>query len=301
MATVTVFGGTGFLGRRIVDRLAGAGEIVRVAARHFQAGSARPSLSGFGCAVPFATDVRDEKAVAAAVAGVDGVVNAVSAYVEKGGITYTAVHVEGALNVAKACEFQKVARLIHISGIGADPTSRSAYIRARGQGEQEVRQAFPQAIVLRPSVMFAHDDSFLNALAGLARASPIIPLIGGGRTRLQPIHADDVAKATCAALRDAAAPGTTYEIGGSESLTLREIIEMIMARLGRRRILVPISLSLADPLAFLLESLPNAPLTTAQVDLLKADNVPAPDLPGLSAFGIVPQRIRDVIATIGAD
>lgn len=207
---------------------------------------------------------------------------------------------QGALNVAEACQLRKVGRLVHVSGIGADPASPSAYIRARGQGEQEVRRAFAQATVLRPSVMFARDDGFLNTLVTLAKASPIIPLIGGGRTRLQPVHADDVAQTVCAALGDPAAPGTTYEIGGPASFTLREIIEMILARIGRRRILVPIPLSLADPLARVLEGFPHAPLTVAQVDLLKADNAPVPGSLGLSELGVVPRKIQDVIAMLAA-
>ncbi len=136
--------------------------------------------AGHGRAVPIAADVRDEQSVAAAIAGAEGVVNAVSGYVEEGHVTYTGIYVQGALNVARACELQKISRLIHISGIGADPASSSPYIRVRGQGEQEVRKAFAQATILRPSVMFARDDAFLNALVALARSSPTIPLIGGG-------------------------------------------------------------------------------------------------------------------------
>jgi uncharacterized protein YbjT (DUF2867 family) len=300
MALVTVFGGSGFLGRRIVERLASAGETVRVAVRHPERVHAGHSPAGAGRVVPFAADVREAKSVAAAVAGVDGVVNGVSAYVEKGDVTYTGVHVQGALNVARACVLQKVGRLVHISGIGADPASPSAYIRARGQGEQELRRVLAQATVLRPSVMFARDAGFLNALVALARASPVVPLIGGGRTRLQPVHADDVAQAVRSALRDAAARGATYEIGGPASFTLREIVEMILTRIGRRRLFVPIPFRLAGPLAHLLQSFPHAPLTVAQVDLLRADNIPAPGSPGLSELGIVPQKIQDVIATLAA-
>ena len=295
---ITVFGATGFLGSRIVERLAGVGETVRVAARRPERLRSGLVPAGSGRAVPIAADVREEKSIAAAVAGVEGVVNAVSAYVEKGDVTYTGIHVQGALNVARACELQKISRLIHISGIGADPASPSAYIRARGQGEQEVRKAFAQATILRPSVMFARDDAFINALVTLARLSPIIPLIGGGRTRLQPVHVDDVAEAVCAALHNPAAPGGTYEIAGPASYTLREIVEMILARTRRRRILLPIPFALADPFAHLLERLPYAPLTVAQVDLLQADNVAASDSPGLSDLGIVPKRLQDVIAAL---
>jgi uncharacterized protein YbjT (DUF2867 family) len=298
MALITVFGGTGFLGSHIVERLADRGDIVRVAVRRSQRIHSSRAPAGDRRTAAITADVRDEKSVASAVAGVEGVVNAVSAYVEKGDITYEVIHVRGALNVARACELHKVSRLIHISGIGADPDSPSAYIRARGQGEQQVRKAFAQATILRPSVMFAREDAFLNALVGLARSSPIIPLIGGGRTRLQPIHVDDAASAACAALLNLTPPGGTYEIGGPAIYTLRQIVEMILVRLRRQPILLPIPFTLADPLGHLLERLPGAPLTVAQVDLLKADNVAASGLPSLSDLGIVPTALEDVIAEL---
>jgi uncharacterized protein YbjT (DUF2867 family) len=146
--------------------------------------------------------------------------------------------------------------------------------------------------------MFAHDDAFLNALIALGRSSPVIPLIGGGRTRLQPVHVDDVAEAVCAALYNPAAPGGTYEIGGPAIYTLREIVEMILARMRLRRILLPIPFALAAPLADLLERLPHAPVTVAQLDPLKADNVAASGSPGLSDLGIVPKKLQDVIAEL---
>ncbi|MGH6678826.1 MAG: complex I NDUFA9 subunit family protein [Bradyrhizobium sp.] len=299
MALVTVFGGTGFLGRRIIKCLADEGETVRVAARHPTriraggiSGESEPTLA-------IVADVRDEAAVAAAIAGADAVVNAVSAYVEKAAVTYEAVHVQGAKHVAEACERQGISRLVHISGIGADPASPSPYIRARGRGELAVRQASPRATILRPSVLFARDDAFLNTLARIARSSPIIPLIGGGQTRLQPVHADDVAKAVCVALHNPTAQGTIYELGGPESTTLRAIFEMVLAHFGRRRLFVRIPFELAHPLARLLEGLPRAPLTVAQVDLLRGDSIPAAGMPGLRDLGIAGQTLQDTIATLG--
>ncbi len=287
MELVTVFGGTGFLGRRIVEHLAKQGMTIRVATRH----SGETGRSA-------AADVRDQAAVAAAVSGADCVVNAVSAYTEKRGVTYNAVHVEGARNVAAASRHHGVRRLVYISGIGADPASRSSYIRARGQGELAVREAFRDAIILRPSVMFASDGSFLAALAAIARSTPVVPMIGGGRTKMQPIHASDVAAAVRLSLRDPAARGRTYELGGPESFTLRQIMEMILARIGRRRLLVPVPFVLAYPLAKSLELLPDAPLTVAQVDLLKRDNIPDPGVPGIAEFAITPHRMQDAIADL---
>jgi NADH dehydrogenase len=161
-----------------------------------------------------------------------------------------------------------------------------------------VRQASPRATILRPSVMFAHDDAFLNTLGGIARSSPIIPLIGGGQTWLQPVHADDVAKAVCLALRNPTAQGAIYELGGPESYTLRAIFEMILAHFGRRRLFMAIPFELAHPLARLLESLPHAPLTVAQVDLLKGGSVPAAGTLGLRDLGIAGRKLQDTIAAL---
>src|SRR5438309_4771005 len=185
MTTVSVFGGTGFLGRRIVRRLASDGTAVRVAVRHpDQARSALGSTDmervNFFCA-----DVRDRGAVAGAVAGADVVVNAVSAYVEKGGVTFEAVHEQGAQTLAREAAAAGVARFVLISGIGADPESNSPYIRSRGRGERMVQEAFPGATIVRPSAMFGPGDALFGTLAQLARLLPVIPLIGGGRARLQ--------------------------------------------------------------------------------------------------------------------
>jgi NADH dehydrogenase len=297
MTLVTVFGGTGFLGRRIVERLAQEGMTVRVAVRFPQHHHIETDLKRSGRTVTIAADVRDKVTVATAVAGAEVVINAVSAYVEKGDVTYTAVHEHGAYNVAKECDQQNVGQLVYVSGIGAEPASPSAYIRARGRGELGVREAFPGATILRPSVMFAEDDAFLNVLARIAR-SPVIPLVGGGYTRLQPVHVNDVAKAVCMSLRLSAARGTTYELGGPESHTLREILEMILARAERRRIFVSVPFVLVHPLAQLLEFLPRSPLTVAQVDLLKHDNIPATDAPGFKELGVVPRKLDDTLASI---
>ena len=291
MALMTVFGGTGFLGRRIVESLARDGGTVRIAVRHAAApqGDQHASVTA---------DIRDENAVAAAIAGADAVVNAVSAYVEGGGITYRDVHELGAGNVARACRQQGVQRLVHISGIGADPASPSRYIGARGRGDRIVQQVFPRAVILRPSVMFGPDDAFLNSLAKIVRLSPVVPLIGGGRTRLQPVHVDDVAEAVVGSLGSPGAEGKTYELGGAKAYSLREIIEMVAARLGRRPVCLSVPFGLAYPLARLSELLPAAPLTVAQLDLLRDDNLPAAGAPGLADLGITPRHLEDALAEL---
>jgi NADH dehydrogenase len=187
---VCVFGGTGFLGRRIVRHLAAAGMRVRVVARR----PARPEGLEVGNIELQAADIRDAAAVATAVAGARAVVNAVSLYVETRDISFAAIHVDGAERLARLARDAGVERLVHVSGIGADPGSSSRYVAARGLGELRVRSAFPQATALRPSVLFGAGDTFLSTLDGITRL-PVVPLFGAGRTRLQPVHVDDVAGA----------------------------------------------------------------------------------------------------------
>jgi uncharacterized protein YbjT (DUF2867 family) len=296
MTLITVFGGTGFLGRRIVEHLAGEGATVRVAVRHPDRVDTLTKSSGRGRTIPAAADVRDPSTVAAAIAGSESVVNAVSAYVEKGGVTYTAVHVHGAGNIATACQQQSVARLVHISGIGANPASRSKYIRARGLGELAAQKAFPPATILRPSVTFAVNEELLGALGKLAQSTPIIPLIGGGRTRLQPVHVNDVAEAVSQSLRHPDAVGKTYELGGPETYTIRQLLDLVLAPKGRSQRFISIPFALASPLARLLEFLPGAPLTVAQVDLLRDDNVLGTGVLGFEELGITPQNLRNTIS-----
>jgi uncharacterized protein YbjT (DUF2867 family) len=295
MTLITVFGGTGFLGRRLVERLTREGATLRIAVRNLDRAYALAKSVGIGRTVPIAADVRDPSTVAAAIAGSQSVVNAVSAYVEKGGVTYTAVHVHGAGNIAMACQQQSVGRLIHISGIGAAPASRSTYIRARGLGELAVQKAFPPATILRPGVMFAADGGLLGVLEKMARSTPIIPLIGTGGTRLQPVHVNDVAEAVCESLRDPGSAGKTYELGGPEAYTMREMFDMVLAQMGRTRRFIHVPFALAYPLARVLEFFPGAPLTVAQVDLLRDDSVVGTGTMGFEELGITPQRLRDTI------
>ena len=297
MNLVTVFGGTGFLGRHIVRRLSAGGVNVRLAVRHPMR-AILDAARGGDLVEGITADIRHPRSVDAAVAGADGAVNAVSAYVERGGATFKAVHEEGAANVAKACARQSVQSLVHISGIGADPRSPSPYISARGRGERVVQDAFPAAVVLRPSVMFGADDAFLNLLARIGRSTPVIPLIAGGRTRLQPVLVDDVAEAVWLCLQMPDAVGRIYELAGPQVLTLRQIVELVLARMGRRRLLVPVPLPLAHMLATAMERVPGAPLSVGQVDLLKNDNLPAPGMPGLPELGISPRDLQSAIAEL---
>jgi uncharacterized protein YbjT (DUF2867 family) len=297
MATVAVFGGTGFLGRRVVRRLAEDGAAVRVAVRRPDHGHGAPRTFDLDRIGFRRADVRDAASVAAALAGTDAVVNAVSAYVEKGGVTFEAVHERGAETVAREAAAAGISRLVLISGIGADPDSPSSYIRARGRGETLVRQAFPGVTIVRPAAMFGAGDALFSVLADLARRFPVLPLIGGGRTRLQPVYVQDVAAAVARILATPAAAGQTYELAGPVVYTLRELVEMILRLVERRRMLLPVPFGLAEFQARLFEFLPNPPLTTGQVDLLKADNLATGALPGFRDLDMDPRSVAEIVPT----
>ena len=274
MATVVVFGGGGFLGRRLVDRLSAESVTVRVAVRHPEPARIALRSLGFDRVTVVYADVRDQGSVAAAIAGADAVVDAVSAYVEKGGVTFEAVHVRGAENVAREAVAAGVARFVLVSGIGADRYSSSPYIRSRGRGEVMVQQAFPSATIVRPGAMFGPGDALFATLAELARLLPVLPLIGGG-TRLQPVFVEDVAKAITNILSDPGTVGQTYELAGPRVYTLRELVNMTLQLMGKRRLLVAVPFAVAEIQARLFEFLPNPPLTTGQVDLSRWTMLPA--------------------------
>ena len=301
MTTISVFGGTGFFGRRLVRRLVAEGASVRVAVRHSErARSILDAVDPDRVAI-LRADVRDRAAVAAAVAGADAVVNAVSAYVEKGGVTFEAIHEKGAETMAREAAAAGVDRFVLISGIGADPESRSPYIRARGRGERVVRQVFPGATIVRPGAMFGPGDALFGTLEALVPLLPVLPLIGGGRSRLQPVHVDDVADAVTRMLADSATAGRTYELAGPRIYTLLELVRFALRVMGRRRLLLPIPFAVAELQARLFELLPSPPLTTSQVDLLKADTVASGTLPGFRELDIQPKTIEEVVPTyIGA-
>jgi len=296
MATVVVFGGGGFLGRRLVDRLSAESVTVRVAVRHPEPARIALRSLGFDRVTVVYADVRDQGSVAAAIAGADAVVDAVSAYVEKGGVTFEAVHVRGSENVAREAVAAGVARFVLVSGIGADRYSSSPYIRSRGRGEVMVQQAFPSATIVRPGAMFGPGDALFATLAELARLLPVLPLIGGG-TRLQPVFVEDVAEAIASILADPGTVGQTYELAGPRVYTLRELVNMTLQLMGKRRLLVAVPFAVAEIQARLFEFLPNPPLTTGQVDLLKVDNVASKTLPGFQDLKIRPKTVEEVLPT----
>ena len=293
---VTVFGGTGFLGRRVVRHLLECELSVRVASRHPERAMALFPDVRLGIESIHA-DINDDRSVAAAVAAVEGVVNAVSLYVENGRNTFHSVHVIAAARVARLAREAGVKHLIHVSGIGSDAESASPYIRSRGEGERVVREAFPTATLIRPSVMFGQGDAFLTPAARMLRRLPIFPLFGRGQTQLQPVHVEDVAGAIARAMQSAP-PGTCYELGGPRIYAYRSLLEMLARHLGRKPPLVPVPFGLWRVLAYLAETLPQPPITRNQVALMQRDNVASPHAPGFADLQISSTSLEEILPTI---
>ncbi|MFO1058360.1 MAG: complex I NDUFA9 subunit family protein [Dongiaceae bacterium] len=295
--TATVFGGSGFIGRYVVKRLAREGWVVRAAVRLPQSALFLRTMGPLGQVTPIAANLRDERSVADAVAGVEAVVNLVGILYEKGQQSFDAVHVQGAAAVARAAAAAGVRRLVHVSALGADAASDSSYARSKAAGEQAVRAAFPAAAIMRPSIVFGPEDEFFNRFAAMAELSPALPLIGGGRTRFQPVYVGDVAAAIVAAIDRDDAAGRTYELGGPRVYSFRELMELLLREIRRKRWLVDLPVGLANLQAGLLERLPVPPLTRDQVRLLGHDNVVAPGALTLADLGIQPVAPEIILPT----
>jgi uncharacterized protein YbjT (DUF2867 family) len=293
---VTIFGGTGFLGRRVVRHLLECELSVRVASRHPEHAMARFGDVRLGVESIHA-DVNDDRSVAAAVAAVEGVVNAVSLYVENGRHTFRSVHVTAAARVARLARDAGAEQLIHVSGIGSDAGSASPYIRSRGEGERAVREAFPFATLIRPSVMFGRGDAFLTPVARMLRRLPIFPLFGRSQTQLQPVHVEDVAAAIARTMQSSPS-GMCYELGGPRIYAYRSLLEMVARRLGAKPLLVPMPFALWRALAYVAEMLPEPPITRNQVALMRKDNVASPYAPGFAELQISPTSLEEILSTI---
>lgn len=287
-ALVTVFGGSGFIGRHVVRLLADSGVRIRVAVRHPNEALFLKPMGDVGQIQLLQTNIRVPASVERAVEGADAVVNLIGILHRSGKQTFDAVHSIGAQAVAAASARAGVGRLVHISAIGADADSKSFYARSKAAGEDAVRAAFPSATILRPSVVFGPEDNFFNLFAAMAQISPILPLIGGGKTRFQPVYVADVAAATVSAATNDGFDGKTFELGGPEVLSFRDILELVCAQTGRQRMLIPYPAALAKFNAWFLQMLPNPLLTVDQVRLLEIDNIVSKDAAGLDAFAVVP-------------
>ena len=291
---VTVFGGAGFVGRYIVKRLAAAGAGVRVACRDPERAKFLKTAGSVGQVVPVQANLRYPESVRAAVEGVDAVINCVGVLVSRGPQSFAAIHAAGAGAVAAASAEAGADKLVHISAIGADAESTAAYARSKAAGEAAVREAFPDAAVLRPSIVIGPEDDFFNRFAFLARLAPALPLVGGGFTRFQPAYVGDVADAAVAALDRA---GGLFELGGPKIYSFRQLMELLLAEIGRKRLLVPVPFAVMQAKAAFIQFVPGAPITPDQVELLKYDNVVSEGAAGFAELGIEPTDIETVIPT----
>jgi uncharacterized protein YbjT (DUF2867 family) len=295
---VTVFGGSGFVGRHVVRALANRDYRIRVAVR-------RPELTGYlqplgrvGQIHAVQANVRFPQSVEAAVHDADAVVNLVGILFEKGRQRFDAVQAAGAETIARAAHAAG-ASLVHVSAIGANEHSPSHYARSKAAGERLVLAAQPQAVIMRPSFVFGPEDEFFNRFAALARISPLLPLPGGGETRSQPVFAGDVAEAIGKAVDGDARAGTVYELGGPEVRSFKELMEFMLATIQRRRLLVPVPYAAMKLQATFLQYLPKPPLTPDQVEMLKPDNVVAAEARAqgrtLEGLGVTPNSIASVV------
>jgi NADH dehydrogenase len=292
--TVTVIGATGFLGRHTVRALAKTGWRIRAASRHPARGFFLRPMGTVGQIELVKCDVTDAASVAAAVQGSQAVVNLTGILFEKGQ-SFEDVQAAGAAHAAEAATAAGVTHLVHVSAIGADKESQSTYARCKAEGEEAVRRAMPGAVILRPSIIFGPEDGFFNKFADLARYVPALPLIGGGKTRFQPVFVGDVAAAIVTALDSQAARGRTYELGGPGIYSFKELMQIILKEIGRSRALIPVPFALASLKAAFLQLMPKPLLTMDQVRLLKTDNVVAPGAPGLADLGITPTSVEAVV------
>lgn len=294
---VTVFGGSGFIGRYVVRNLAQAGWQVRVAVRRPDEALFLKTAGDVGQVTPVAANIRDEKSVAAAVSGADAVINLVGILYEGGRQKFDSVQGAGAKRLAMAARAAGAKRFIQISAIGADPHSNSGYARSKADGEQGVASSFPGATILRPSIVFGPEDDFFNRFAKMAMLSPALPLIGGGHTKFQPVYVGDVAAAVATALDDPTTAGKTYELAGPRIYTFRELLTLMLREIGRSRALIPLPFALATVQAAFLQVLPVPPLTVDQVRMLKRDNVASAQVPGLKDLGLNATAVEVVLPT----
>jgi NADH dehydrogenase len=295
---VTVFGGSGFVGRSVVRALCKRDYRIRVAVRRPELAGHLQPLGKVGQIHAVQANLRYPASVEAAMRGADAAINLVGILTEGGAQTFDAVQAAGASAVAKAASAAG-ARMVHVSAIGADENSLSRYARSKAAGEKAVLAAVPSATIMRPSIMFGPEDQFTNRFAALARMSPMLPLIGGGVTRLQPVYVGDVATAVADAVDGKTKAGATYELGGPEVLTMREIMGIILATIERRRMLVSLPFGLAKFQALFLQFAPGPlKLTPDQVALLRVDNVvsDAAKAAGLTleGLGIAPDSLEAI-------
>ncbi|GLR65828.1 3-beta-hydroxy-Delta(5)-steroid dehydrogenase [Acidocella aquatica] len=289
----TVFGGSGFLGHYVVKRLADQGYIVRIAVRDTESAKTLRPMGGPGQIVPLYAPLHAEAQAARAIEGAEVVVNLTGILAERRKGDFMRTHAEGAGRIARIAGSSGVRHLVHISAIGANPASPSLYAQSKAAGEAAVRSAFPAAVILRPSIIFGPEDHFFNRFAAMASLFPVIPITGGG-VKFQPVYAGDVADAVLASLSPAA-QGQTFELGGPDVKSFKELIEFMLNIINRKGWVLDLPPGLASFQALFLERLPGKLLTRDQVKLLQSDNVVSDDAPGLSTLGIIPTPMDMIV------
>ena len=298
---VTVFGGGGFVGRHAVRALARKGYRIRVAMRRPNQVPELRVMGDVGQIELVQANIRNADSVARALDGAEAVVNLVGVLYQAGPQTFDAVQSQGAGLIARLAAEQGIRRFVQVSAIGASATSPSVYARSKAAGEAAVRAALPGAVILRPSIVFGPEDDFFNRFAAMAAVSPVLPLIGGGKTRFQPVYAGDVGASVAAALADATAAGRTFELGGPAVYSFRQLMELVLKETCRTSPLLPIPFGIAGLIGLvgdMMSFLPIAPpVTSDQVELLKHDNVAEHGLPGLAALGVAPTALESVLPT----
>jgi len=296
---ITIIGGSGFVGRHIVRALARRGYRIRVACRRPDLAGHLQPLGNTGQIMAVQANVRYPASLAAACEGAHAVINLTGILHSAGAQSFDAVHVFGAEASAKAARGARARLFIQMSAIGADANSRSAYARSKAEGEARARANFPGAIVLRPSIVFGPEDSFFNRFADLARFSPFLPLIGGGETRFQPVFAGDVGEAVARLVDAGEADGKTYELGGPETFSFRQLMQFTLDTINRSRLLLPLPWSIAKVQAAILGVLPKPLLTLDQVEMLRHDNVVGEEARReqrtLEGLGLTPQGIEGIV------
>lgn len=317
MARITVFGGSGFIGRHVVRRLAADGWEIRVAVRDLELALPLKPAGDVGQIVPWCCDVTQPGHVEAAVAGADAVINLVGALYETGRNSFENVHVAAPKAIAEAAKAARIKTLIHMSALGADAASDSSYARSKAAGEAAVKQAYPEAVIMRPSVLFGPEDGFFNLFAGLSRFMPFLPVFGcpvmpvltrsedgfavdfygDGGTKFQPVYVGDVADAIVAALSSTQAAGQIYELGGPTVYSFKQLMEMLLRYTNRKRTLVPVPFVIAELEAIFLQILPKPILTRDQVVMLKTDNVLSGKTKELADLGVSPTTAESILPT----
>lgn len=289
---VTVFGGSGFVGRQLVRRLTMCDSLVRVGVRTPVAAENLKVMGEAGQVIVAAADVTVPESVNGLVKDADAVVNLVGTFREHTGASFEQIHIEGAANVARCAAAEGVPCLVHVSALGADAASNSRFARSKALGESEVKRAFKTATIVRPSIVFGPGDRFFNRFGRMARLSPILPFFG---TRFQPVYVGDVAEAIVRILASPDSRGQSFELGGPRVMSFREACELVQSVIGRRRLLVPMPFQLADFLARLLRWHPDPPITRDQIELLKSDNIVAPTARTLRDLGIEPSAAEAIV------